>query len=871
MFFAKQSDAQLIKDTERLKHLEIALTKQKGLAQKREKEVFDALNTTKDVNEKQALSFILAYAPLSDLADYDGDFFLSNVRMSLKAKQELEWCNKIPEDVFLHFVLPVRVNNENLDSFRIKIYTELAARVKGMTMKQAALEVNHWCHEKVTYKGSDSRTSAPLATMCYSFGRCGEESTFTVAALRTVGIPARQVYTPRWAHCDDNHAWVEVWVDGKWYFMGACEPDPDLNMGWFQGPAKRAMLVHTRAYGFYQGNEEIMTKEDNFSELNLIANYAPVKRLVVKVTGKNNKPVANANVSYRLYNYAEFYPLAKSTTNKDGITGITLGLGDIIVWANLGNAYGFQKVTIESTDTVLIKIDDKHLANYSLDYDLVPPVVRAIDTVADAERVKNSARLLTEDSIRNSYMKSFKDSAWGVQFARNYGYHEDSCSWFIERSFGNWPEITSFFSKVKPEYRSLALLFLDKHSAKDFRDAKAEILLDHFEQSIPFLKKNNCPNKNFFVEYVMAGRVENEMMVAWRKFLHATLSDGFKGKVIDGEDIKSWILKNISINEIANLHSRAPLTPKGAHMLGVADPKSRDILFVAACRSMGIAARLEPATLLPQYWENKAWKDVYFDPKVVTKKMNAHIQFVNNTENQDPKYETHFTLSRFRNGIFQKLEYGEEIPLSKLSQPIEVDTGNYMLVTGNRQNDGSVLASLTFFRVDAGKTTTVPVKLRKSLLKLKSLGMFKADNLSVREVKKGDNINMKWIVGETGAFIIWMDPDKEPTKHVMVDIPAVRSNLEKWGGNIVFIIPENKSTTYFDTESYIGLPKQKLFVIDPLNKTFISLQSAIDKKLGSNYPYIVFIDKKNQVVYFSEGYKIGIGEQMVKTLQALKY
>ncbi|MCK7531014.1 MAG: transglutaminase-like domain-containing protein [Marinilabiliales bacterium] len=45
-----------------------------------------------------------------------------------------------------------------------------------------------------------SRTSSPMATMLSARGRCGEESTFTVAALRTAGLPARQVYTPRWAH-----------------------------------------------------------------------------------------------------------------------------------------------------------------------------------------------------------------------------------------------------------------------------------------------------------------------------------------------------------------------------------------------------------------------------------------------------------------------------------------------------------------------------------------------------------------------------------------------------------------------------------------------------------------------------------------------
>ncbi|MCX6270879.1 MAG: transglutaminase-like domain-containing protein [Bacteroidetes bacterium] len=84
------------------------------------------------------------------------------------------------------------MNNENLDSFRTVVYPELKQRVKGMSLHDAALEVNHWCHEKVTYRGSDSRTSSPLATIRTSYGRCGEESTFTVAALRAVGIPARQ-------------------------------------------------------------------------------------------------------------------------------------------------------------------------------------------------------------------------------------------------------------------------------------------------------------------------------------------------------------------------------------------------------------------------------------------------------------------------------------------------------------------------------------------------------------------------------------------------------------------------------------------------------------------------------------------------------
>ena len=69
-----------------------------------------------------------------------------------------------------------------------------------------------------------------------------------VNVLRSAGIPARQVYVPRWSHCDDNHAWVEVWCDGTWYFTGACEPLPILNQGWFIHASSRAMMVHSRIF-----------------------------------------------------------------------------------------------------------------------------------------------------------------------------------------------------------------------------------------------------------------------------------------------------------------------------------------------------------------------------------------------------------------------------------------------------------------------------------------------------------------------------------------------------------------------------------------------------------------------------------------------
>ena len=179
------------------------LRKKKAFARGDLFRIFDSSLTPE---ERSALTFLYSYMPTNDLIDRDGAYFLENVRSSLQARQEMPWGKVVPEREWRHFVLPIRVNNEALDASRPFLYNALKDRVKGLTLEQAVLEVNHWCHEHVVYTPSDSRTSSPLATLRTAYGRCGEESTLLVAALRAVGIPARQVYTPRWAHTDDNHA-----------------------------------------------------------------------------------------------------------------------------------------------------------------------------------------------------------------------------------------------------------------------------------------------------------------------------------------------------------------------------------------------------------------------------------------------------------------------------------------------------------------------------------------------------------------------------------------------------------------------------------------------------------------------------------------
>ena len=124
--------------------------------------VFDGAMTPQ---ERDAMTFLYAYMPVGDITDYPGDFYLENVRCVLSVRQEMSWGRSVSDELFRHFVLPVRVNNECLDDSRRVFHDELKPRVEGLSMYDAVLEVNHWCHEKVIYPPSDARTSSPLASV----------------------------------------------------------------------------------------------------------------------------------------------------------------------------------------------------------------------------------------------------------------------------------------------------------------------------------------------------------------------------------------------------------------------------------------------------------------------------------------------------------------------------------------------------------------------------------------------------------------------------------------------------------------------------------------------------------------------------------
>jgi hypothetical protein len=199
--------------------------------------------------EARAFDFLFAWLPSSDLAAWRADRVMADIRLALATRAAAPWRDQVDEETFLRFVLPHRVAQEPVQPWRPTLHALLWPRVRDLNLPEAILETNRFCREWATFQPSSARDQGPLATMARGLGRCEEEMIFFVCAARSVGIPARPCYTPWWTATDDNHAWVEAWAGDGWHYLGACEPEAELDRAWFSGPARRAGLVLSVAYG----------------------------------------------------------------------------------------------------------------------------------------------------------------------------------------------------------------------------------------------------------------------------------------------------------------------------------------------------------------------------------------------------------------------------------------------------------------------------------------------------------------------------------------------------------------------------------------------------------------------------------------------
>lgn len=778
--------------------------------------------------ERPLLAYYYATLPLTDVGDYSPAYFLSVARQALAVREEFPWCQALAEHRFLKDVAYPRVNTEELAPCRELFHDALAPRVWGLSLEEAILEVNRWCAEEATYRSTDGRTASPLQVYQRGFGRCGEESTFLVTALRSVGIAARQVYVPWWSHCDDNHAWVEAFDGQGWRYLGACEPEPQLDRGWFTHAAARAVMVHTRA--FVQGSREEVAFlfsetdpvdwdiQEGVAVENITARYGDTKRLTVQVAGPDGAPAAGAWVSLSVLNMAAPREIARRQADSQGCVTLGLGKGSVLATAWDEASPGLlAECLLAPEDTQVALVLGQGLAAAG-EWDFLPPADAGLTVPAlspsqeEARRacLDRAAALREEKRLAREKARPAPPAGEGARV---------------------WQSLTE-------------------------KDREGELSPQLLEDALAAFAWEGQYPAAAFQEGLLSPRVALEVLTPWRRLLEGRFSPQER-EAARQEPSRLWQWAQAAAPVDKDCYAALWGTPQGMLQVGASTSQGQQVLFCAACRALGIPAKLVDG--VPQVWRGDGFSPLWGQEPTAALTVKAPA-------GQEALEAQNYTLSRREAGGYLPLTTGG-VPAGE-SRQLLLPPGAYRLWTVNRLPGGGLLARWEELSLAPSAAREVALAFREG---------------DVQDMLERCPLPGFTLAGEDGALwegkellekaplsvLCFLEVNREPTEHLLGELREAAAALKQAGMPLYLALP---SLSHRDDptlrKALAALPWATVCQCD-----FSTVIPALGRRLyldPDRLPLAILANQRGEGLYGCCGYNVGTAQLLLRLAAALK-
>ena len=806
--------------------------------------------TDKKIKEQEpetalALKYLYMTMPCSDMGNYSFEIFLDYAKNSVRIWHESEGVKLLPEDIYLNYVLYHRVNEEEIAPCRTLFAEEISkfmeengneTLLSGFNRKKTAIEVNYWCAQEATYHCTDDRTLSALTVYRRGNGRCGEESVFTVNAMRSIGIPSRQVYAPKWSHCDDNHAWVEIWNDGEWYFLGACEPLPILNKGWFTNASSRAMMVHSRWFDQAESGEEKIGTDGMVTMLNELSRYAAVTEFSVKVEDEEGRPVSGAEVSFQVLNYAEFSPVAEGVTGEDGTCSFTTGLGSLAV--QISRDGQCECVFADTREQKQIRVIFGKNAGQK-------DVWEAVDMIAPVDTPVNTDMPTAEQTAEGNIRL---EKAAARRTAKTEAWVNPECEKFLQ----------GCFTEENTEDEEEGLLreeLLNVLTEKDRTDCRAEVLEEHLRFAMPYEEELE---HSVFVNYVLNPRIDDEVLMKYREVIENTFSE--EEKLCFRENPASiWTEVDKRINSIPERERASVITtPAGCLKTEVGSILSKKILFVAIARTLGIPARLNPEDRSMEYR-----KDGRFIPVLPEAEKNCHI-VLKAGDGTQWKYFQNWSMAKLENGTYTSLRLGGLLWKDDLLEA-DLEAGTYRITTSNRLPNGNMFAYVYYFSVDAGDKKEISMILRQADLE-DMLENIELPEFQLRKDEDGNEVvQASELTAEGKHILMFLEESREPTEHILNEMMEQPEEFRKICSRILFVVQSQTALK----DPTISKALSMFPEIQVYYDYFADHIELLGRRMYVDHeklPLIIVTSEKLNGIYATSGYNVGTGDMLLRLM-----
>lgn len=777
---------------------------------------------------ERAMAFLAGTLPQSDLDSYPPELFRSFCAHALMLRERAGWCRALDEELFLHYVLFPRINDEDLSEHRALFYSALWPRVCGLSLEEAVLETNRWCHEQASYQMQDARTASPLTVFRCGSGRCGEESAFLVAALRSIGIAARQVYAPRWAHCDDNHAWVEALCGDRWRFLGACEPEPELDRGWFNSAAARAVLIHSRLFapGSHPLHGEPLKdgpSPDGVYWYNQTARYAAVFPRTLQVKTPEGLPIPGARLTLSLLNEAALCPIAHLAANEGGMAQVQLGAGDL--WVSAVSEEGFAEGLLPFEQPSLSLVLRPQEASSPPEEVWLPFSFRAPapgplpKPLSGAQKQEREKTLAKGEALRKKKLAALFDPGLAGRIPEADG--------LLREARGNFEEIFCFLTRDGSPWRQKLLRAL---TAKDLRDAKADILEEHLQGALPFA--GQFPEE-IFTRWLLSPRIGREPLRAWRGALSAAPL-------------------TLQASPAKRSYPALLWPPDCALAAGRCGPHSQDILSVALLRAHGIPARLRALDGAPERWQEGRFVPLHPEPQ--------GMLALSSTQAEPPLPGRDWSLARWGANGWQALQPDGQWEKGRFLLPLPA--GRYRILTTVRLPSGSQLAARRELFILTGETAEIPLFFQscplRQLLYCRSLPPVAARDLQ--------GVRHPCCTPTNGlpSLLLWLEEGAEPTEHLLHEL----GEAGLAAGNLILFLRGEQSLAHPALQRFLSaFPKAQARFGD-----WAYDLEQLARLLGCDPerpPLCIVCDGQGRAAYAESGYRVGIAQLLQRMLGEL--
>lgn len=907
----------------------------KEFLSEKKKEILETLGRCTE-QERQALTFLYSAMPMSDLVDYPAALFLAYAKHGVFLWDQGAFVGCVPENIFANYVLHYRVNNEDIADTRGFFYDRItkavgdriaefaaqdkAGRVGGHdegesrgAMYRTALEVNYWCAREATYRASDGRTQNPRTMYGTAMGRCGEESTLAVTALRSIGIPARQIYAPLWTHCDDNHAWVEAWCDGKWHFLGACEPEERLDLGWFIEPASRAMILHSRWFGKDVPEDPQVGPKGMARVLNHMDRYAYTGMLKVKAVDEEGRPVPGARVDLQVANHGELGSVAlvqAGTEGEDcGIVRVMTGFGDLYISAsgvsgsgeNGKMLYGENMVSLGGNqDEAGVEADDRHSGGShegtqykgsicgcdeaecvvvlkkqpecwegwrELDFNAPGPCFIHDTSLTEEQQATGKQRLAQATEYRQKKAEGFYDAREADRvLGRFEGKDREQVEEILRRAHSNMGEIVRFLEwDADPAAKGSGqehwkLEVLKTLREKDYWDTKAEILLDCSINSMPYA--GTVPEEIFF-RYLACPRVSNEMLRPCRRILLSYLQEDVKDKIRKDPEclpelVDGWVT-SMPGQEYENLITSSA----GCIRSGIGSRHSKEVLCVNLYRSLGIPARLSHFDGRLEYY-----RDGGFAAAGDSGEESCRLTLCTEGALKLSDWE-HYSLERFKGERFERLGlWGKIFSQQDSELELQLRPGIYRILTLNRKKDGSQLAKMAVFALKNGESKRVTLSLRDIPVE-DLLTRTKVEDFALHRVE-GGSVSLSELSGENDsgngkALFLWLEVTREPTEHILNELYERKEDFAGLNAPVYVVLKSKEDLENATLRRTMEALPAITPLLDDFGENYRKLAETVGREVGK-LPLAVVLEAGQECIYSDAGYNVGLADILWRIL-----